>query len=196
VSESITMGHHGRRLMDGSLYRAVTARIIAPWALQGLRPRGEGLEIGAGVGAMSAQLMRSFGDLRMVVTDYDPDMVAAAARALRPFGSRAQLEVADANRLPFAERRFDLVVSCLMLHHTGDWRETVREAVRVLRPGGHLVGFDLVAGAPLHNPQRFEGQLLRPDELRELFAVLPVTQVRVRPALVRSVVRFMATKKP
>ena len=52
-------------------YRLMARRIILPWMLQGIQPTGEGLEIGAGVGAMSAQLLTLYPRFRMVATDYD-----------------------------------------------------------------------------------------------------------------------------
>jgi 2-polyprenyl-6-hydroxyphenyl methylase/3-demethylubiquinone-9 3-methyltransferase len=45
----------------------------------------------------------------------------------------------DALALPFAARRFDLVVSSDCIEHTPDPRRAVAEMVRVLRPGGRLV---------------------------------------------------------
>ena len=52
-------------------YRLIAPRILLPWVLQGEQPAGEGLEIGAGSGAMTAQLLSAFPGLRMVATDYD-----------------------------------------------------------------------------------------------------------------------------
>ncbi|PZS26418.1 MAG: SAM-dependent methyltransferase, partial [Pseudonocardiales bacterium] len=49
---------------------------------------------------------------------------------------------------------FDVVVSYLMLHHIGNWEAAVAEAVRVLRPGGRFVGYDLIdtaASRALHH---------------------------------------------
>ncbi len=53
-------------------YRLIARRVVLPWVLQGEQPAGEGLEVGAGSGAMTAQLLAAFPDLRMVATDYDP----------------------------------------------------------------------------------------------------------------------------
>lgn len=58
--------------------------VVLPWALQGVRPTGEVLEIGAGSGAMSAGLLSKFPDVSVVATDYDADMLAAASRSLSP----------------------------------------------------------------------------------------------------------------
>ena len=194
MTDSVTMGGHHRHLMGTRAYRLVTARLIAPWALQGTHPQGKVLEIGAGVGAMAQHLLTATPDLHMVVTDFDPEMVAMASQSLERFGSRVRAQEADANHLPFADDSFDFVLSFLMLHHTGDWQQTVREAVRVLQPGGSFVGFDLLAGAPLHQPKRFEA-LLKRGQLREFLPTLPVAEVRVRPGIANMVERFVARKR-
>jgi SAM-dependent methyltransferase len=88
----------------------------------------------------------------MVVTDYDPAMVATAERSLEAFSERAVVACADARDLAFDDDRFDFVLSMAMLHHTDDWRRVVGEAIRVLRPGGRLVGYDLLEGALFAGP--------------------------------------------
>src|SRR6202022_3712708 len=131
-------------------YRALARWVLLPWALQGLSLSGEALEIGSGRGAMGAQLLRKFPALRLVATDYDPEMVAVAARRLARFGQRATTQRVDAAALPFPDGRFDVVLSFAMLHHVGDWAGATAEAIRVIRPGGYFVGYDLFPGAPLH----------------------------------------------
>jgi ubiquinone/menaquinone biosynthesis C-methylase UbiE len=193
MSGSVTMGSHGKLFMSSVLYRWATAHVIAPWGLQGARPKGDVLEIGGGTGAMADHLLRSTPGLHMVVTDVDPDMVATARRTLQRHRPRVAVEVADAGNLPFGDGTFDFVISCLMLHHTADWRHAVAEALRVLRPGGRLVGFDLLAGAPLHHPDRFTS-LMKRGELAELLAATPNVQPRLRTGLARAVVRFDVTR--
>ena len=133
----------GERLICRSTAWGATVRPLVPWALSGQRLRGDVLEIGGGGGAMAAGMLRRFPDVRLTVADLDPRMVAAGRRRLARFGDRARVEVADATRLPFADGSFDAVVSFLMLHHVGAWEEAVREAARVLRPGGRFLGYDL-----------------------------------------------------
>jgi SAM-dependent methyltransferase len=48
----------------------------------------------------------------------------------------------DACQLPFGEGRFDLVAFSSVLHHIPDFRPALREAFRVLRPGGSVFAFD------------------------------------------------------
>ena len=160
-------------------YGALARWVVLPWSLQGQRLSGQALEIGGGSGAMAAQLLRKFPDLQVVATDYDDDMVASARRRLAPFGKRAITQRVDAAALPFADGSFDVVLSFAMLHHVADWERAVAEAVRVLRPGGRLVGYDLV-----HGPGRLEAALGR----------LPLADLKTRRSAGGFALRFLATR--
>jgi SAM-dependent methyltransferase len=178
-------------------WRAFARRVLLPWVLQGVRLRGDVLEIGAGSGAMAAGLLHAAPDLRMIVTDYDGPMVAAAGRLLAPAGERVTVRQADATALPFADDSFDAVLSVLMLHHVVDWERAVAEAARVLRPGGVVVGADLLGTAPARLLHRLEGATYRMVTRRELRATLqdlPFDQVTIMPSRTRLAVRFTARK--
>jgi ubiquinone/menaquinone biosynthesis C-methylase UbiE len=123
---------------------ALARRVLLPWALSGQRVGGEVLEIGSGAGAMAAGILAGTPDARVTASDLDPAMVRVSARRLTPFGSRADVRVADATALPFEDASFDVVVSFLMLHHVGAWETALGEVVRVLRPGGRFLGYDLL----------------------------------------------------
>lgn len=178
-------------------YRLVVRRVVVPWVLQGERPAGEGLEIGAGSGAMTARLLTAFPALRMVATDYDVDMVSAARATVAAFADRAGVERADAVDLPFADGRFDLVLSAAMLHHTVAWEKALAEAVRVLRPGGRLIGYDLLDSVVIrlmHFGEGHQTRLLRRDELEAELDRLQLIDVRTKPGVGHLAVRFVATK--
>jgi ubiquinone/menaquinone biosynthesis C-methylase UbiE len=128
------------RLVANPAYRLIAGRVVLPWALQGWVPAGQALEIGADSGAIAARLLTSFPNLQMVVTDYDPKLVAVARLNLARFGQRAAVQQADAAGLPFKEDLFDAVLSFGMLHHVGAWEKAVGEAIRVLRQVVHLDG--------------------------------------------------------
>jgi ubiquinone/menaquinone biosynthesis C-methylase UbiE len=130
----------------------------------------------------------------MTVTDVDPMMVDAASARLRPFGGRATVQVADATSLPFPEASFDAVVSWIMLHHTVEWEKALAEAVRVVRPGREVVGYDLLSTAPLrllHQAERARFRMIRFDELRDAVRTLPVEQAVLTPSLAGLAVRFV-----
>jgi ubiquinone/menaquinone biosynthesis C-methylase UbiE len=124
-------------------WRALSRRLV-PWALSGASLDGEVLEIGGGSGAMAEGILRTAPGARVTIVDIDPVMVRMIEQSLSDFGSRVRAVVGDATALPFEDDSFDAVVSFLMLHHVGAWERAVAEALRVLRPGGRFVGYDLV----------------------------------------------------
>jgi ubiquinone/menaquinone biosynthesis C-methylase UbiE len=205
------MSHAEQAFCRSAPWRAFTRTVVLPWALQGVRLQGRVLEIGAGSGAMAAAMAEARPDLRLTVTDYDPSMVEAAARSLSGHEG-VEVRQADAARLPFEDGSFDGVVSFIMLHHVGAWEEALAQASRVLRPGGALVGYDLLANRLMHAACRAgaEHRVMRHaghrvmghaelrtvpvPELRSTLAALPLTDVTVRPGLGRFVVRFRARR--
>jgi SAM-dependent methyltransferase len=103
----------------------------------------------------------------------------------------------DAARLPFADDCFDVVLSFAMLHHVGDWQRAVAEAVRVLRPGGHFVGYDALEGPLtrlLHVGEGENVRMMRRGQLETELAALPVSPMPVRRSGTGLVLRFNATK--
>ncbi|MGH9184731.1 MAG: class I SAM-dependent methyltransferase [Acidimicrobiales bacterium] len=174
-------------------WRFFASRIVLPWALQGVRPTGDVLEIGAGSGAMAAALLAGHPQIRMTVTDFDPAMVAAAAQRLAPFADRVTTGQADATSLPYDDNTFDMVLSWIMLHHTMEWEKALAEAVRATRHDGFVVGYDLLnnaASRALHGAETAHARMMRLNELRETVRSLPIRQSILTPGLGGNVVRF------
>ncbi len=171
-------------------------RAVLPWALAGHPLSGEVLEIGGGGGAMAAGVLTRFPSVRVTVADLDPLMVRVTQRRLARFGARATATVGDATDLPFDDGRFDVVVSFLMLHHIGRWEAAVAEAVRVLRPGGHFVGYDLVDTAVsrgIHHADRIHDlRSITAPTFRAVLAAAGVTAPILREG--RLTLRWAATK--
>ncbi len=178
-------------------HRLLVRRVILPWLLQGDQPSGEGLEVGAGRGVMTAELLARFPRFRMVATDYSTERVTSAEQVLAGFGRRVSVQRADAARLPFADGRFDLVLSAAMLHHVIEWDQALAEAVRVLRPGGRLIGYDMLDTPPIrlmHIAERDSTLLLRAPRLEAALGRLDLTDLRTATALGGTFMRFSARK--
>jgi SAM-dependent methyltransferase len=114
-------------------------------------PRGRGLDVGCGTGALAARLAGSGYDMVGV----DPS--AGMLEVLRRRFPHLQVAQAPGTALPFPDDDFDLVCSVAVMHHLEDphlVRATLAEMVRVARPGGRVLVWD-------HNPRNpYWGRLM------------------------------------
>jgi len=102
------------------------------------------LEIGAGTGYFSLNLLQSAVVREATCTDISPGMMSTLARNAQRLGLEVKTARADAESLPFADCSFDLVLGHAVLHHLPNLRRAFAEFHRVLRPGGRI----LFAGEP------------------------------------------------
>ena len=92
------------------------------------------LEIGVGLGADHERFVRAGAKLKGV--DLTERAVDFTRRRLALYGLDADVDVANAEALPFADNSFDIVYSWGVLHHSPNTKQAFREVLRVLRPGG------------------------------------------------------------
>lgn len=127
---SVTRDHLLPRMLDGA-------------GLNGAEPRAHVLELGAGLGAATPELLQRFS--RVTSLEYSAAFAAQLACASR----NAYVVRGDAAQLPFADESFTCVIAILMLHHLRS-RElqdcAFVEVWRVLRPGGIFVVFEIHDG--------------------------------------------------
>ncbi len=98
------------------------------------------LEIGAGTGYFTLNLMRAGVIREAVATDISPGMLRTLSDSASELGLTVETRVCEASALPFEDASFDLVFGHAVLHHLPDLSGAFREFRRVLRPGG-LVAF-------------------------------------------------------
>ena len=91
------------------------------------------LDVGCGLG-MYIRRFRAFSE-EVYGVDIDAQKVDEASRDL------PNIRVAPAEDLPFTDRSFDVVLSHEVIEHVEDDRAALREALRVLFTGGHLLVF-------------------------------------------------------
>jgi ubiquinone/menaquinone biosynthesis C-methylase UbiE len=99
---------------------------------------GDALEIGAGTGYFSLNLLQAGVLERATTTDISPGMLTTLDRNAAELGLEVRTAAADAETLPFANESFDLVFGHAVLHHVPDLRQAFSEFSRVLRPGGTI----------------------------------------------------------
>lgn len=102
-------------------------------------PFGRSLEIGAGTGFFTLNLMLGGLIEQGFITDLSPKMVDVALRTGQSLELDVQGRAADAEDLPYEDNTFDLVCGHAVLHHIPDLDLAMREVLRVLKPGGRFV---------------------------------------------------------
>jgi ubiquinone/menaquinone biosynthesis C-methylase UbiE len=102
-------------------------------------PYERALELGCGTGFFLLNLMQGGVAKTGSVTDLSPGMVKVALRNAENLGLEVDGRVADAERIPYDDNTFDLVVGHAVLHHIPDVEQSLREVLRVLKPGGRFV---------------------------------------------------------
>lgn len=92
------------------------------------------VEVGCGMGTDLLQFAR--GGAHVTGVDLTPRSVEISRQHLRVYDMLGDFSLADAENLPFDDSTFDVFYSNGVLHHTPDTARTIREAHRVLKPGG------------------------------------------------------------
>jgi SAM-dependent methyltransferase len=141
---------------------------------QPLRPMGRGLEIGAGTGYFSLNLLKQGILTHVTCTDVSPGMLETLSSSAQRLGLDVDTAMCDAEALPFENDSFDVVFGHAVLHHIPDLPQAFREFRRVLKPGG-VIAF---CGEPSRT-----GDKLAAYPKRAALAVAPLWRraIRARP---------------
>jgi len=139
----------GTRLwVDSSLRALVQRRVESPLLrrLGGALYGDQVLELGSGRrGTGLRVLVEDLGARHADGIELFPASVEACRAAVRDLGDQVTVRQGDATRLAAADGSYDAVAAFHVLHHADDWRQVVREAARVLRPGGRFIDCEMTA---------------------------------------------------
>ena len=139
------------------------------------------LDVGCGTGRLASRLVSAYDQAHVVGVDASTGMIRNAAATTALYRSR--FAAATAERLPFADAVFDLVVVTLSISHWGDRTAGLAQISRVMAPDGTLMAAGLPAARPLQPITRW-GRRRKPwlpDELPALIAGCGLRVERVEP---------------
>jgi ubiquinone/menaquinone biosynthesis C-methylase UbiE len=97
------------------------------------------LEVGAGTGYFTLNMLRAGLIGEATCSDLSARMLSTLQTNASRLGVEVRTEAGDAERLPFTDAAFDLVVGHAVLHHIPDLPRAFAEFERVLAPGGTIV---------------------------------------------------------
>src|SRR5215203_4244286 len=116
-------------------------------------PFARGLEIGAGTGYFSINMLRAGVIGEATCTDISPGMLETLEANAEQAGVEVETVACDAAELPFDDESFDLVFGHAVLHHLPALDRSFAQFHRVRRPGGTL----FFAGEPSRRGDRIAG---------------------------------------
>lgn len=105
-----------------------------------IEPGHRVLDLGCGTGTLTLLLKTTHPDAEVVGLDGDPKVLEIAKAKAAKASVEVRLDHGMAFDLPYSDSSFDCVLSSLLLHHLTQENKvrSLKEAVRVLRPGGEL----------------------------------------------------------
>ena len=132
------------------------AGVANPWQLGRLDPGERVLDLGSGAGTDSLVAAQMVGEEGAVTgIDMTPEMLAKARNAAAAMGvGNVTFTEGEAERLPFADASFDVVVSNGVIDLIPDKDAVFAELYRVLVPGGRMQ----IADVTIQNPVSEEGR--------------------------------------
>jgi SAM-dependent methyltransferase len=144
------MNENHAKLCPSPQWAAWLQNDILPELTAGVDLGAEMLEVGPGPGAATDWLRHKVK--RLVAVEHDEQAAAKLTGKYGPDG--VEVVTGDATAMSFADDRFDSAASFTMLHHVPTaalQNRVLAEVLRVLRPGGVLIGSDSLGSNDLHH---------------------------------------------
>ncbi|MCX5889806.1 MAG: arsenite methyltransferase [Deltaproteobacteria bacterium] len=162
-----------------------------PQAIAALQPGETVLDLGSGGGFDCFLAARQVGPGgRVIGVDMTAEMMARARKNASEAGyANVEFRLGEIEHLPVADASVDVIISNCVINLSPDKGQVLREAFRVLRPGGRLAISDIVALATMPEEMRndlalYVGCIAGAATLNDLEALLceaGFDQIRIQP---------------
>lgn len=122
------------------------------------------LDVGCGTGSLLAMVVKQYDNVQVSGIDFSPKMLNVASQVL---GNQAELVLGDAEKLPWPDNSFDLLVCNSSFHHYPEPLKVLMEMRRVLKSNGRVIIADpwwsgtirLLINLYLRTPLNMEGDV-------------------------------------
>ncbi len=170
---------------------------IHEFLLQHLPWDGQGtvLDIGCGAGALSIRCIKRYPDAKLVGMDYwgkewsyAKEQCEENAR-IEGVADRCRFEKGDAAALTYKDNTFDAAISNFVFHEVRsakDKRDVVREALRVVKPGGAFAFQDMFGQQKLYGDMNEFVAELKAEGIREIHYIPDVDKMDFIPNFIRA----------
>jgi SAM-dependent methyltransferase len=175
------MNQRHLEMLASPRWAAMLERELLPWVTSTVDLGDDVLEVGPGPG-LTTDLLRQ---LTPKLTALEIDASLAMALAQRLTGTHVEVINGNAAQTGFPDGRFSAVACFAVLHHVesaATQDQIFHELLRVLRPGGALVGSDGYDNDGTR--QAHEGDLfvpMNPDQLPDRLRTIGYTNVQLQP---------------
>lgn len=129
---------------------------------------GKALDIGCGAGKFTRGLTKLYGEVAGV--DVKEKAIATAREAAKVEGVTVDFRVESGEKLPWSDATFDMVAFSNSLHHMPNPSAALKEALRVLKPGGVLYVMEPVPSGNYHEATKLvnDETIVRTEAYRAL----------------------------
>ncbi len=132
-------------------------------------PEDKILDVGGGTGAFLEKILRREPEIQVVLLDSSKSMIEESKIT-------DSIVQGKACRNPFSKNSFDYVLCTDALHHFANKKKSVQEMMRIVKPGGTIIIFDMNAKSPVTQLIKLGEKILgepseffTPEELSSLF---------------------------
>lgn len=98
------------------------------------------LELGCGTGQLWLENFNTIPlTCSIILSDFSEKMIKKAEENLQPYKLPITYEIIDAEKIPYPDKTFDVVVGCHMLYHISNIQKTLKSVKKILKPGGRFI---------------------------------------------------------